>query len=464
MAQSQNEKPCLVLDQYRETSEYNDFIGKFYHFPSKHLSLLSQPNIEFVYYEPKKNGEGVYHGFGKIIKPPFKDKREDGFYFVEITNYKSFRKPVPFEDADGPREVAPSYNPQNAVRRTTKEILEGICLDGGIMLGFNADAHLLRVLGEELIATEKVGILELVKNSYDARATHCKIRIENVPTLTTNDRDNLLHPELTGPVISIEDDGIGMDLHTIEYGWLRPAATIKTSIKERLKKEREQAIQDDRLGTYEGLVEKLRKQHGGRLPLGEKGVGRFATRRLGRHLELRTKTKDIDYEYVLKINWDEFDQSNPEQPIDLDGIGVSLFRDKETMTFKNEESGTKILIYGGREGFELTEDAIRDINRTLLQLKSPNKAPSGFDVIFECPQIVDLDMTLITDEFDPAFTLDGIVDENGLCDFELQFSPPKSIPLLPEKMDKRQLDLKRGKVNRNIGKEDHPSVDRFSFI
>jgi len=43
---------------------------------------------------------------------------------------------------------------------------------------FVADARLISVLGEQLIGSEKVGILELVKNAYDAGATTCTVTIE----------------------------------------------------------------------------------------------------------------------------------------------------------------------------------------------------------------------------------------------------------------------------------------------
>lgn len=55
-----NKRNCFVILQNREESQYNDFIGKFYHFPKKYIKQLSQDNIEFVYYEPKKKGEGRY--------------------------------------------------------------------------------------------------------------------------------------------------------------------------------------------------------------------------------------------------------------------------------------------------------------------------------------------------------------------------------------------------------------------
>ncbi|MBK8344758.1 MAG: hypothetical protein IPL12_16605, partial [Bacteroidetes bacterium] len=80
-------------------------------------------------------------------------------------------------------------------------------LDGGILLNFQADAHLVQVLGEQLIASERVGILELVKNSFDAGATYSKVRIEKIPNLDTIPVSNYQFNEFGGPVIVIEDDG-----------------------------------------------------------------------------------------------------------------------------------------------------------------------------------------------------------------------------------------------------------------
>ncbi|NCS81029.1 MAG: hypothetical protein GW788_04680 [Ignavibacteria bacterium] len=140
------DKTFLVLDQYRSSQEYNDFTGKLYHFPKKYLNFFQVEEIEFVYYEPKRSGKGVYFGYGKIKKLPTEDKREKDFYYVEIAEYKPFKNEVPFENENTPREGAPYYNPQNAVRRIEKQTLDEISLDGGITMTFRADAHLLRVL------------------------------------------------------------------------------------------------------------------------------------------------------------------------------------------------------------------------------------------------------------------------------------------------------------------------------
>jgi len=148
------QRNCLVLTQSRESSGYNDFVGRFYHFPDKCIGQFKNTPVEFVYYEPAKSGEGVYFGYGKILVQPTKDKKDADHYFVEITDYKPFVEPVSFKDDKGKiRESAsPHYNAQNAVRKIPPLLLDEICLDGKIRLNFRADAHLIKVLGEQLIA------------------------------------------------------------------------------------------------------------------------------------------------------------------------------------------------------------------------------------------------------------------------------------------------------------------------
>jgi len=124
----------LVLAQYREGSEYRDEIGQRYHFPQKYFNQLTLPDIEFVYYEPSRSGRGEYFGYGQIGKVSPDPERPDQF-FAEILNYRPFPTPVSgTDDAGNPRELGPSYNPQNAVRRTTPDIFSDICRAGGIDL------------------------------------------------------------------------------------------------------------------------------------------------------------------------------------------------------------------------------------------------------------------------------------------------------------------------------------------
>ena len=112
-------------------------------------------------------------------------------------------------------------------------------------------ARLISLLGDELISDERVAVVELVKNSYDADASSVQVIFE------TNKKNNISR-------LIIQDDGNGMNLETIEKGWFEPGTVIKK------QKER---------------------SPGGRLYQGAKGVGRFAAARLGDALFLQTKSK-----------------------------------------------------------------------------------------------------------------------------------------------------------------------------
>lgn len=441
---------CLVLVQHRErkNSSYNDFIGKFYHFPGNnnksYLSQFTALPIEFVYYEPTTNdGAGEYFGYGQIMKSPFEDKRDKGHFFIEIENYKPFNKPVFYKNISGSHLENDSqhYNAQNSVRKISPSLLDEICIDGEMQLNFRVDAHLIKVLGEQLIASEKVGILELIKNAYDAHASECVVRIENSPTLPPISSKYYSYPLLNGPVIIIEDNGVGMNRAILENGWLRPASTIKTNIKEKLKQERRNALEKGSLASYESLLLELKKANKNRIPLGEKGVGRFSTHRLGRKLVLKTKVSDLNYEYILKIDWDEFDKYS-EVGIDLNSIAVNLKRQLPSRDYGPRNSGTQLIIYGGRDGFDWDEEKILDLNRSIAQLNTPNPSPHGvvsnFYARLEVPQIPELSSNLL-EEYDPTFEFIGLVDEKGVLDYNMIFSPPKAVPM-PK-------DEKSGKMN-----------------
>src|ERR1700683_4696528 len=363
----------LVLAQPREGDEYGRFAGRFYRFPDKYEAEFKSPPIEFVYCDVVEAGKGVYYGYGRITNIPVKDGRAPGYSFVEVIDYKPFLDPVPLRDAHGESgETASSrHDPKSPIRRISPEVLDEICLDGRIRLNFRADAHLIRVLGEQLIASEKVGVLELIKNAYDAGASYCRVRIEGVPSLPRGEQSDYLFPDLHGPVIVVEDDGSGMTRQVIEEGWLRPASTLKTNVKETIRQERAKAVEEDKLGAYNQLIAELKKERGGRIPLGEKGVGRFASHRLGRRLLLKTKVADLDYEYVLEVDWDKFE--SPEGDVkDLEAVGVSLSRQSPSRDYGKSGSGTQLVIYGGREGFSWAEATIEGLDRAFARLHSQN--------------------------------------------------------------------------------------------
>ncbi len=294
---------------------------------------------------------------------------------------------------------------------------------------FVADARLLSILGEQLIGSERVGVLELVKNAYDAGASECVVTIDGVSTLEPATRMLSDYEQLQGPVVEIKDDGSGMTRDDIVNGWLRPATSSRGRIKDRLKRERDRAMKRGSLDSYNALVETLRQEHGGRLPLGEKGIGRLATHRLGQHLWLRTKTKNDPLEWELKVDWNHFDSPDG-RPIDLSNVPLTLHHQTPTVSYGEAGHGTILVCSGGRPGYEWTEDALIDLSRALGTIQSP-RAASGFSVTLRTPHVA-RDRLEHPTRHPAPFELVAIVDEDGLADIDLTFEPPEHLEAPPQ--------------------------------
>lgn len=138
-------------------------------------------------------------------------------------------------------------------------------------LTFRPRARLLKLIGAELISDEVVALTELVKNAYDADASHVLIDFNGV-----SDDD--------GEIV-VRDDGHGMSLEALLRHWMEPAGTSKAG--------------EDKKFTSKG-----------RRVLGEKGVGRFAVDKLARRLELVSRCPGSPTEVVAHFDWDAFDSDD----------------------------------------------------------------------------------------------------------------------------------------------------------
>src|ERR1035437_4356304 len=147
---------------------------------------------------------------------------------------------------------------------------------------FEPYARLMNIIGDQLITNKIVGIIEVVKNCYDADAENVQVRFFNM----ANHGKNYL-TEKEQPYIEIEDDGEGMTLDTIQTIWLRPATPNKLD-KRRNKQD-------------------ITKR--GRIIQGEKGIGRFAIHKLGEKIHVYTKAFGND-EVKLEMDFTEY---NPEK-------------------------------------------------------------------------------------------------------------------------------------------------------
>ena len=142
---------------------------------------------------------------------------------------------------------------------------------------FRVHASLIYKLGESLIADEVTALSELIKNAYDADAKFCSL------TIDTNYEEIINEISCRGK-IELADNGCGMDLQTIVNGWL----TLSNSPKKKMKKEKKTTP----------------KYH--RYPLGDKGLGRLSVQKLGRHMQMITKSENSYIEYTVTIPWGDF--------------------------------------------------------------------------------------------------------------------------------------------------------------
>jgi signal transduction histidine kinase len=124
----------------------------------------------------------------------------------------------------------------------------------------SVSSDVLARLGEELITNHIQALAELVKNAYDADATIVKVKIDT--TKIVQDPDGNSRQGL----ITVADNGFGMDEDQIRNGWLRVSASPKRAMKL--------------------AGEKTPKK---RTPLGDKGLGRLGAQRLGDRVRIRTR-------------------------------------------------------------------------------------------------------------------------------------------------------------------------------
>lgn len=206
---------------------------------------------------------------------------------------------------------------------------------------FRPRARVLQLLGDELIGSARLAVFELVKNAYDADANKATVCLD----LRANER----------PTITVTDDGTGMTLNILRNVWLVPG--------------------DDYRQKQRANLERTPKHK--RLPLGEKGLGRFAVHKLGNKIRLITRAKGDD-ECVVEINWAEL-ISKPF--LDTAPVRISV---REPQIFTGRKTGTRIEISELRQE-RWTRGEVRRLQRQVTSISSPFQEPSGFEATLEVP-------------------------------------------------------------------------------
>lgn len=211
-------------------------------------------------------------------------------------------------------------------------------------LKFTVDSALLSELGEKLVESPHIALVELVKNAYDADATDVRILID------PNDKG--------GPEIQVVDDGSGMTFEDVKRYWMRIATTHKQ--------------------------EKNVSPRYGRPRTGKKGIGRFACRRLGTNLELvTTATSNGSYEETkVSFPWLEFVAGEELSEIECKG---------SHQKFLKSATGTTLIISGSpsdewnKRGFGFLQRQLAVLAANRGARREGFEEDPGFSVHLEAP-------------------------------------------------------------------------------
>jgi len=194
-------------------------------------------------------------------------------------------------------------------------------LDKG-QISFQTEGRLLQELGERLVASPEVALVELIKNSYDADSPSCDVRLED-----------------DGETLIVADQGSGMAYSDFEHRWMRIATSNKAD--------------NPSASIY------------GRRLTGQKGIGRFAVRFLGDFLELNTvavdKARKCKTRLIAKFDWPKIDS---EQDLQRAKIPFQLFRVDDS-----EPVGTTLTISKLKKGGDFTKST--DFRTSVLKIVSP---------------------------------------------------------------------------------------------
>ncbi|MGJ4802920.1 sensor histidine kinase [Luteimonas sp. SDU82] len=189
-------------------------------------------------------------------------------------------------------------------------------------------ARIVRTIGDQLISGPEAALIELVKNAFDADSPSVHIAI---------------FPPADGKwtgsngTIVVSDAGHGMSAADLLEKWFEPATSDKLERRTSPK---------------------------GRVMLGAKGVGRFATARLGKRLHLQTAFKPrgkLLEVSEIKVDWDRF-----EKAAYLDEVDIPI--SKRTGR-RSDKPGVTLRIEALRDRW--TRKQLEELVRELRRLVSP---------------------------------------------------------------------------------------------
>ncbi len=296
--------------------------------------------------------------------------------------------------------------PGNQTLRRVHEPNCNECASRGTMparhkeLPFKPRARLLLLLGDQLIRNAGIAVFELVKNAYDADAEKVTVTMTNVASAQH------------GRIV-VEDDGCGMNWQTVTGHWLEPGTDYRTKD-----------------GEGGGRTTKFN-----RLPLGEKGVGRFAAHKLGDEIILITRSEEND-EIVVNIDWRSFESSKY-----LEDVKVTV-RARPPECFKGDKTGTRIEI--GRLRTRWNRGMVRELHRNIVSICSPFQGVGEFTPKLVLTQnkewlegLIKLPDALASSLFRASCVMDG-----EKLDYDYSFEPFPGMDRVEPRKRKESLNLR----------------------
>ena len=232
-------------------------------------------------------------------------------------------------------------------------------------------ARLIRTIGAELISSEVVAILELVRNSYDADAGRVDIRFSDPH-----------HPDRA--TLEILDNGHGMTEEILLGPWLEPATNYKSQGSK---------------GSMAG-----ERSPAGRRRLGSKGVGRFAAQRLGHRLLVRSRVIGAPVEIETNLDWDVLDNADQY----LDDLTIPW----RSVDASNQNwHGTSLLITQLKDAW--TEERFDRLRLALSRLLGPGLT-DNFQIFLVINGIAE-EVKPFLDSLPAMYSIEGHVHEGGLA-------------------------------------------------
>jgi signal transduction histidine kinase len=248
-------------------------------------------------------------------------------------------------------------------------------------LTFSIDNRLLEELGENLVRRNHVALAELIKNAYDADSTEVTLKFIN--SRQKEDRES---------EIQVIDNGVGMTPEEIQQNWMRIATTDK--------------VRNPTSDEY------------GREKTGEKGIGRFACRRLANRLELVSvaEAEDVDgyVRTTVKFGWEEFQRDE-----DLDSVPVPA-NVEPLEEGEVDNTGVTLRLIDLRDKWNQQDFNTLRRNVITLSVVQPQKRGEdykedpGFEINFDAPEFEKGEGTLLEQFHEAGWgCLEGEITEQG---------------------------------------------------